>query len=117
MSNQATATFAPLEENLKPIVPRMGEDGQRYLPPVLPDCVVQSAHPTIVPASNVRPALEEHCDDCRVPSVCRGHESRHAAVVCLIDQLRHVVEERFKLVDQPKLRRVHVRHDCHRASH
>ena len=97
--------------------PRVVEDCQDHLLPVLPDRKLQSAHPTIVPASNVRPALEEHCDDCSVPSVRRGHERRHASIVGLVDQLRRVVEERLKLIDPPKLRRLHVRRDSEHASH
>jgi hypothetical protein len=70
-----------------------------------------------VPAVNVRPALEEHRDNSSVPSMRRGHERSHAAAVGLVDQLRRFVEERSKLVDLPKLRKLHVRHDSEHASH
>ena len=52
-----------------------------------------------------------------MPSVRGGHERSHAAVVGLVDQLRRFVEERSKLIDLPKLRCLHVRHDSKHTSH
>ena len=95
----------------------MLQKSQERLLPVLSDSIVQSAHPSSVPAGNVRPALEEYRNNSSVPSMRCGHQACQAAVVGLVDELRRFVEERAKLVDLPKHRKLHVRHDSDRASH